>query len=77
MNPGLPNVSFESRQDGMTLQDRLRMIIQMGDEMGDEEVESPGTIRHRMLLAEKGEVPQFDEDDEMTEDEFEEEELEF
>ena len=57
------------------------MIIQMGDEMPEEdEVESPGTIRHRLLLAEKGEVPQFDEDpedDEMTEDEFEEEELEF
>jgi len=76
MNPGLPNVSFESRQDGMTLQERLAMIIQMGEEEPEEEeVESPGAIRHRLLLAEKGEVPQFDEDDEMTEDEFEEEEL--
>jgi hypothetical protein len=82
MNPGLPNVSFESRQDGMTLQERLAMIIQMGDELQDDleaEVESPGSIRHRLLLAERGEAPQFDEedlDDEMTEDEFEEEELE-
>jgi hypothetical protein len=75
MNPGLPNVSFESRQDGMTLQERLAMIIQMGEEEPEEEVESPGAIRHRLLLAEKGEVPQFDEEDEMTEDEFEEEEL--
>jgi hypothetical protein len=80
MNPCLPNVSFESRQEGMTLQERLAMIIQMGDEEPEEEeVESPGAIRHRLLLAEKGAVPQFDEedlDDEMTEDEFEEEELE-
>jgi hypothetical protein len=81
MNPGLTNVEFESSQGGMSLQERLRMIIQMGDELQDDlepEVESPGSIRHRMLLAEKGQVPQFDEDpedDEMTEDEFEEEEL--
>jgi hypothetical protein len=78
-NPGLTNVEFESSQGGMTLQERLRMIMAMGDEVEEEEeVESPGAIRHRMLLAEKGEVPQFDEedlDDEMTEDEFEEEEL--
>jgi hypothetical protein len=56
------------------------MIIQMGEDEPEEEVESPGTIRHRMLLAEKGEVPHYDEEDleednEMTEDEFEEEEL--
>jgi len=62
----------------MSLQERLRMIIQMGEDEPEEEVESPGAIRHRMLLAEKGEVPHYDEedlDDEMTEDEFEEEEL--
>jgi hypothetical protein len=55
------------------------MIMAMGDDLQDEfeqEVESPGAIRHRMLLAEKGQVPEFDDDDnEMTEDEFEEEEL--
>ena len=68
-------MEFESSQGGMTLQERLRMIIQMGEEP---EVESPGAIRHRMLLAERGEVPHYDEEDldnEMTEDEFEEEEL--
>lgn len=79
-NPGLTNVEFESSQGGMSLQERLRMIIQMGEEPEEEEeeVESPGTIRHRMLLAERGEVPHYDEedlDDEMTEDEFEEEDL--
>ena len=77
-NPGLTNVEFESSQGGMTLQERLRMIIQMGEEPEDDEVESPGAIRHRMLLAERGEVPHYDEEDldnEMTEDEFEEEEL--
>jgi hypothetical protein len=78
-NPGLTNVQFESSQGGMTLQERLRMIMAMGDDLQDEfeqEVESPGAIRHRMLLAEKGQVPEFDDDDnEMTEDEFEEEEL--
>jgi hypothetical protein len=80
-NPGLTNVEFESSQGGMSLQERLRMIIQMGEDEPEEdldEVESPGTIRHRMLLAEKGEVPHYDDedlDDEMTEDEFEEEEL--
>ena len=79
-NPGLTNVEFESSQGGMTLQERLRMIMAMGDEAEEEEeeVESPGAIRHRMLLAEQGRVPEFEEeleDDEMTEDEFEEEEL--
>ena len=80
-NPGLTNVEFESSQGGMTLQERLRMIIQMGEEPEEpeeDEVESPGAIRHRMLLAERGEVPHYDEedlDDEMTEDEFEEEDL--
>ena len=78
-NPGLTNVQFESSQGGMTLQERLRMIMAMGDDLQDEfeqEVESPGAIRHRMLLAEQGRVPEFDDDDnEMTEDEFEEEEL--
>ncbi len=62
----------------MTLQERLRMIMAMGDEAEEEEeVESPGAIRHRMLLAEQGRAPEFEEedlDDEMTEDEFEEEE---
>jgi len=70
------------------------MIIQMGDDAEAEadEIESPGTLRHKMLLAEKGLVPSFDleeeeeedgdndevgdVDDEMTEDEFEEEDLE-
>jgi hypothetical protein len=74
-NPGLTNVEFESSQGGMTLEERLRMIMPMGDEPEEEEeIESPGAIRHRMLLAEQGRVPEF-EDDEMTEDEFEEEEL--
>jgi len=82
MNPGLPNVSFESRQDGMTLEQRLAMIIQMGEEPeeeDEEEPESPGAVRHREILAAQGQVPEYDEDeddDEMTEDEFEEEELE-
>lgn len=80
MNPGLPNVSFESRQDGMTLEQRLAMIIQMGEEEDEEEEpESPGAVRHREILAAQGQVPEYDEDeeeDEMTEDEFEEEELE-
>ncbi len=77
-NPSLVNVPFESNQDGMTLQERLRMIMAMSDDIQDElepEVESPGAIRHRMLLAEKGQVPEFDDDGEMTEDEFEEEDL--
>jgi hypothetical protein len=69
----------------MTLQERLKMIIQMGDEPEvepEDEIESPGTIRHRMILAERGLPPpeydsdsDSDEDAEMTEDEFEEEVL--
>jgi hypothetical protein len=84
-NPGLTNVQFESNQNGMTLQERLKMIIQMGDEPEvepEDEIESPGTIRHRMILAERGLPPpeydsdsDSDEDAEMTEDEFEEEVL--
>jgi hypothetical protein len=79
-NPGLTNVEFESSQGGMSLQERLRMIMAMGDpeeeEEEEDEIESPGAIRHRLLLAERGEVPHYDDDDlEMTEDEFEEEEL--
>jgi hypothetical protein len=79
-NPSLPTVRFESNQDGMTLQERLRMIIQMGEEP-DEEPESPGTIRHRMILAERGLPPPImddesdEEDAELTEDEFDEEDL--
>ena len=80
------NVQFESNQNGMSLQDRLKMIIQMGEDAEpeqEEEIESPGTIRHRMILAERGlPPPPMDDDDEdeeedaeMTEDEFEEEEL--
>ena len=80
-NPSLPTVQFESNQDGMTLQERLRMIIQMGEEP---EPESPGTIRHRAILAAQGKELVFDpeedddEEDEMTEDEdnFDEEPLE-
>ncbi len=71
----------------MTLQERLKMIIQMGDEAetdddDEPEVESPGTIRHRMILAERGLPPppednDDDDDDEgeLTEDEFGEEDL--
>jgi hypothetical protein len=63
------------------------MIIQMGEDAPDaptsSPVESPGSIIHRMKLAEKGKVPEYDdddvlisdEDDGMTEDEFDEEEL--
>ena len=80
------NVQFESNQNGMSLQERLKMIIQMGDDADEPEpeddIESPGTIRHRMILAERGLPPpkddsdsDSDEDAEMTEDEFEEEEL--
>ena len=60
----------------------------MGDDADEPEpeddIESPGTIRHRMILAERGLPPpkddsdsdsDSDEDAEMTEDEFEEEEL--
>jgi hypothetical protein len=66
----------------MTLEQRLAMIIQMGEEPeeeDEEEPESPGAVRHREILAAQGQVPEYDEDeddDEMTEDEFEEEELE-
>jgi hypothetical protein len=68
----------------MTLEQRLAMIIQMGEdpapeseeEEDEEEPESPGAVRHREILAAQGQVPEYDEDDEMTEDEFEEEELE-
>jgi hypothetical protein len=83
-NPGLTNVQFESNQNGMTLQERLRMIIQMGEPEPEPEVEieSPGTIRHRMILAERGLPPppiddsdSDSEDSEMTEDEFDEEDL--
>lgn len=86
-NPSLTNVQFESSQSGMSLQERLRMIIQMGEDAPDaptsSPVESPGSIIHRMKLAEKGKVPEYDdddvlisdEDDGMTEDEFDEEEL--
>jgi hypothetical protein len=86
-NPSLTNVQFESNQNGMTLQERLRMIIQMGEPEPEPEpeIESPGTIRHRMILAERGLPPPImddesdsdsDSDDgEMTEDEFDEEEL--
>jgi hypothetical protein len=67
----------------MTLQERLRMIIQMGEPEPEPEpeVESPGTIRHRMILTERGLPPPImddesdSDDDEMTEDEFDEEEL--
>ena len=76
--PGLTNVQFESNQNGMTLQERLRMIIQMEEP----ESESPGAIRHRMILAEQGlPPPVYDNDSdsdgngELTEDEFNEEEL--
>jgi hypothetical protein len=85
-DPGLSNVQFESRQDGMTLQERLKMIIQMGEDAEEvepeDEIESPGTIRHRMILAERGLPPpvydddEDDEDDgELSEDEFDEEDL--
>ena len=85
-SPGLTNVQFESNQNGMSLQDRLRMIIQMEEPEPEPEPESPGAIRHRMILAEQGlPPPVYDEDDdedsesngELTEDEneFSEEEL--
>jgi hypothetical protein len=87
-NPSLTNVQFESSQSGMTLQERLKMIIQMGDdaepEEPEEEVESPGAYRHRMLLAERGlpapvEDEEEEDDDEeggeLSEDEFDEEDL--
>jgi len=82
-SPDLPLAEFESRQNGMTLQDRLRMIISMGEDADPEPelVESPGAIRHRLLLAERGQVPTYDEeeeeDGEMTEDDdgFGEEDL--
>jgi hypothetical protein len=74
-NPSLPTVQFESNQDGMTLQERLRMIIQMGEEPEpepEEEPESPGTIRHRAILAAQGKELVFDQDDdEMTEEDDE------
>ena len=62
-NPSLTNLQFESKQDGMTLQERLRMIIQMGEEAEpepepDNEVESS-----------RGDEGDFD--NEMTEDEGE------
>ena len=54
------------------------MIIQM--EEPEPEPESPGAIRHRMILAEQGlPPPVYDEDEdsdgELTENEFSEEEL--
>jgi hypothetical protein len=61
------------------------MIVQMGEPEpepeSEDEIESPGTIRHRMILAERGLPPPImddsdsDSDGEMTEDEFDEEEL--
>jgi hypothetical protein len=42
----------------------------------ESEPESPGAVRHREILASQGLVPNYDEDGEMTEDEFAEEELE-
>ena len=74
LNPGLPTVSYESE----TLQERLARIMAMEDpeEEDESEPESPGAIRHREILASQGLVPNYDEEDEMTEDEFEEEELE-
>jgi len=89
-DPGLTSAQFESNQGGMTLQERLAMIIKMGEEPlfpvpepeeSESEVESPGAVRHREILASQGLVPDYDDEDgddgAMTEDEdgFEEEEL--
>jgi len=82
VKPTVSNVQFESNQNGMTLQERLKMIIQMEEPEPETESESPGAIRHRMILAEQGLPPPVYDDDsdddgngELTEDEFDEEEL--
>jgi len=59
------------------------MIIQMGDDAEPEEpeVESPGAYRHRMILAAQGLPPppvddeDSEDDGELSEDEFDEEDL--
>lgn len=66
-----------------SIEERMALIL---SEEEEEEPESPGGVRHRLLMAEKGLPVEYDEDEEedeiedpddaeMTEDEFEEEEL--
>lgn len=59
-----------------SIEERMALIL---SEEEEEEPESPGGVRHRLLMAEKGLPVEYDEEDpddaEMTEDEFEEEEL--
>ena len=78
-NPSLTNVQFESNQNGMTLQERLRMIIQMGEDAEPEpEVQHPVAPPPPMMTEDEDDESDDESDSEnseMTEDEFDEEEL--
>jgi hypothetical protein len=78
--PTLSNVQFESNQNGMTLQERLRMIIQMGEDADPEpepDVQHPVAPPPPMMTEDDDSDSDSDssENSEMTEDEFDEEDL--
>jgi len=67
-----------------SIEERMALILSEEPEEEEEEPESPGAVRHRLIMAEKGLPVEYDEDEdeiedpddaEMTEDEFDEEEL--
>jgi hypothetical protein len=70
-----------------SIEERMALILseepEEEEEEEEEEPESPGAVRHRLIMAEKGLPVEYDEEEEdedpddaeMTEDEFEEEEL--
>jgi hypothetical protein len=67
-----------------SIEERMALILSEEPEEEEEgEPESPGAVRHRLIMAEKGLPVEYDEEEdeedpddaEMTEDEFEEEEL--
>jgi uncharacterized protein (DUF1800 family) len=57
-----------------SIEERMALILSEEPEEEEEEPESPGAVRHRLIMAEKGLPVEYD-DDEMTEDEFDEEDL--
>jgi hypothetical protein len=62
-----------------SIEERMALILSEEEEEEEEEPESPGSVRHKMIMAEKGLPVEYEEDEddgEMTEDEFDEEELE-